>query len=61
MAKLLSGPGRIGCCVCLNRGGKRVEATTVVKGYAVCANHVDLVSQPEFDIFAIGKQERRVL
>jgi hypothetical protein len=40
----------ISCCVCLNRG-KRESAATIVKGYAVCGEHVALVALPDFDIF----------
>jgi hypothetical protein len=27
--------------------------TTIIKGYAVCDEHVALVSQPHFDIFSL--------
>jgi hypothetical protein len=40
------------CAICLNQG-KRVEADTIVKGYAACSDHVELVSRPDFDIFTL--------
>lgn len=45
------------CAICLNQGQK-VQATTLVKGYASCEDHVPLVSRPGFDIFEVfgGKQ-----
>jgi len=43
-------PGTIHCCICLNRG-EWIAATTTVKGYSVCPEHVELVSRPNFDIF----------
>ena len=43
----------IGCVVCLNQQGKKVPAFTVVNSYAVCEAHVQLVSQPMFDIFSL--------
>jgi hypothetical protein len=46
-------PG-IGCCICINQKKRRISATTVVKGYAVCDEHVELVSNPDFNIFALG-------
>lgn len=45
----------IACCICLNQRGERVPHSTVVKGYAVCDQHISLVSQPEFDIFTLGR------
>jgi hypothetical protein len=50
----------ISCAICLNRG-QRTPATTLIKGYAVCDPHVSLVSQPEFDIFAIQAHPRNPL
>jgi len=41
------------CCVCFNLTGKRVRMFTMVKGYAVCEEHVQLVSAPGFDIFRL--------
>ena len=41
------------CCVCFILTGKRVKHLTVIKGYAVCADHVELVSAPGFDIFKL--------
>ena len=38
------------CAICFNQG-KQVPAFSIVKGYAVCADHVKLVSKPKFDIF----------
>lgn len=49
----------IHCCICLNRGGERKAADTIVKGYAVCEAHVALVSRPEFDIFKLGGRQTR--
>ena len=40
------------CCICLQQG-KQVDYETVVHGYAVCAQHVELVSQPGFDIMSL--------
>lgn len=42
----------ISCCICLNQG-RRTQMTTIIKGYAVCDEHVALVSQPHFDIFSL--------
>jgi hypothetical protein len=44
------------CAICFTQRGERVPHTTIVKGYAVCAGHIDLVSQPEFDIFTLISQ-----
>ena len=58
--QLQTPPGtHISCCVCLNRG-KRVSAVSVVKGYAVCSEHVDLVAKPGFDIFRLRPAGRVV-
>lgn len=43
---------KIHCAVCVNQG-KMVAAITIVKGYASCAQHVELVSKPDFDIFQL--------
>lgn len=43
----------IACAICLNIKGKRIPMTTMVRGYAVCADHVNLVANPQFDIFSI--------
>jgi hypothetical protein len=50
-------PIRISCCICLNTGS-RVSASTIVKGYAVCDAHVELVSEPDFDIFSLIRPRR---
>jgi hypothetical protein len=50
----------IHCCICLNQKGTLIAASTVVKGYAVCAEHVDLVSRPDFDIHRIKAASRGV-
>jgi hypothetical protein len=57
MAKNESGGGAIHCCVCLNQG-RRVEFTTVVRGYAVCDAHVELASRPDFTIFSLVTERR---
>jgi hypothetical protein len=31
---------------------------TIVKGYAVCDEHVELVSRPDFDIFHLRGESR---
>lgn len=50
----------VACCICLNQRGERVPYVTVIHGYAVCEQHVSLVSQPEFDIFTLfGPNVRR--
>jgi hypothetical protein len=41
------------CVVCLNQRGKRVPRVKTVKTYQVCEAHVELVSQPGFDIFSL--------
>lgn len=48
----------VGCVVCLQRSGERVEAVTVVNGYAACADHLDLVSAPGFDVWKLRKEGR---
>jgi hypothetical protein len=50
------------CCICVNQG-KQTEYETVVNGYAVCADHMELVSQPGFDIMSLllQRRERRAL
>jgi hypothetical protein len=50
----------IACCICLNQRGERVPYSTIIKGYAVCDQHISLVSQPEFDIFMFGTGRRPV-
>jgi hypothetical protein len=54
-AESRSGTGGFICCaVCFNlTGGERVPMVTIVKGYATCAEHVELVSTPGFDIFRL--------
>lgn len=47
----------IRCCVCLNQG-RRTAMATIVKGYAVCDEHVELVSRPDFDIFHLRGESR---
>jgi hypothetical protein len=53
-------PGVISCCLCLNIKGKRVPATTIVKGYAVCDDHVMVVAEPHFDLFRLSRRARAV-
>jgi len=50
----------IGCCCCLNLTGERVEAVTMANGYAACEKHVDLVSQPGFDLTRLRKPGRKL-
>lgn len=47
------GDGQISCAICLNQSGDQIAATTIIHGYAVCSKHIDLASQPEFDIFTL--------
>jgi len=51
-------PGVISCCVCLNVKGKRVPATTVVKGYAVCDNHITVACAPNFNLWEMTRRGR---
>jgi hypothetical protein len=51
----------IACAICLNQRGERVPHTTIVNGYAVCDQHVSLVSQPEFSIFTISAHPRNAV
>lgn len=53
-------PAGISCAICLNQRGERIQAETIVKGYAVCARHINLVAQPTFDIFKLGPDKRTV-
>ncbi len=40
----------IHCCLCLNLDNRKmVPATTIVNGYAVCAEHADFMAQPFSD------------
>ncbi len=48
---------KIHCAICLNRG-KMVAAITVVKSYAVCKQHVELVSKPGFDIWQLHSEKK---
>lgn len=47
------------CAICLQQG-KTKTAFTVVKGYAVCEPHVQLVSKQGFDIFQLQTQRGAV-
>lgn len=49
----------VNCCVCLNLSGDRVAAVTVIGGYAVCQQHVELASKPGFDLWSLHAGERR--
>jgi hypothetical protein len=49
----------IHCCVCLNQN-RWTPATTIIKGYACCDEHVELVSRPDFDIFHLRAEFRAV-
>ena len=53
-------PGTISCCICLNMKGRRIPATTIVKGYSVCDDHVSVVSVPHFDIQRIARRRSPV-
>jgi hypothetical protein len=46
------------CCVCLNGHQGRVPATRLVKGYAVCEEHVEEIRQQDFDITKLGKRSQ---
>jgi hypothetical protein len=48
----------IGCAVCLNIKGDRRQATTIVSGFAVCDEHVELASHPEFSIWRLRHRGR---
>ena len=39
----------IHCCICLNLSTKRVEAITLMHGYAVCEEHMDVIKHHDFD------------
>jgi hypothetical protein len=54
-------PTGIHCCICLNFSGDLIQAVTIIKGYAVCDEHVDLVSRGEFDIFKLGPRKKRAV
>jgi hypothetical protein len=44
----------IHCAVCLNtRNPPWPQATTIINGYAVCDDHTELVSRPDFNIFTL--------
>jgi len=47
-------PGVIHCCICLNQRKDRLPATTIVGGYAVCDEHIELAGAPGFSIFKLG-------
>jgi hypothetical protein len=49
----------ISCAVCLNLKGLRCQADTVVKGYSVCDEHVELVSNPNFNIATLKPQDKK--
>lgn len=53
--------GDIHCCVCINRGkfGRDPRGITVVKGYAACPDHIELVSHPAFDVMNAAHETRR--
>lgn len=50
----------IHCAVCLNMTADRVAASTVAAGYAVCEQHVKVVSVPGFSLFQMVKERRNV-
>lgn len=51
----------ISCAICLTTHSKHTPAITLIHGYAVCTTHIDLVSQPEFDIITLTGKETRPL
>jgi hypothetical protein len=42
------------CSVCFVQKSKRVKAVCVINGLSACEDHVELVSQPTFNIIALG-------
>lgn len=58
-APIAAPPGVIHCCVCLNQRKERLPATTIVKGYAVCDDHIELVGHTGFSIFKLGPGQQR--
>ena len=57
--KPASAGGNVHCVVCINRGNfKPPEYVSVVNGYATCPDHMNLVSQPGFDVFKLLHTER---
>jgi hypothetical protein len=48
----------VACACCLNFFGERRKATTIVNGYAVCDEHITLVSQPGFELRPMEKRKR---
>lgn len=61
MRRLKQVPGAtIHCCVCLNQD-RSSAAVTLIKGFAVCAEHVALVSRREFDITHLTVQQGKSL
>ena len=51
----------VACAVCLNQSGKRVKMATIIKGYAVCEDHIDIVSAPGFDVYMLRTDRRKAL
>jgi hypothetical protein len=41
------------CCVCFILMGKRVPMFTIIKGHAVCEEHMVLAAAPRFDVFRL--------
>jgi hypothetical protein len=53
----------IHCCLCLNGSQGRVPAVLLVKGYAVCDTHVDVIRKPDFDfikLLQLGKRNQNL-
>lgn len=57
-APITAPPGVIHCCVCLNQRKERLAATTIVSGYAVCDEHIELAGSPKFSIFNLGSSKK---
>lgn len=48
----------IGCAICLYVSGRHVEASTIIRGYAVCADHVVDLSGEFSDFGQLVKRVR---
>jgi hypothetical protein len=45
------------CAICFNQG-RLVDYETVVGGVAVCADHIELASRPDFSIWNLVVEKR---
>lgn len=52
------GGATVGCALCLNVSGRHVPATTIIRGYAVCADHVVDLSGEFSDFGQLVKRVR---